>query len=137
MAARRLVDGAFPRVAGRWLATRKSEWSDSTYRKARYVLATYLIPGLRRRSVDWRALHASEGAVAAIVCNTSGACLDVSVSGAGLACRACCLTTVGAWQESWPISEAVELLMAGALWSARFGGTRRPIEKDEIAERFR
>lgn len=50
-ADRRVADSAFSKVALAWLATRRKEWADETYRKADYVINTYLIPALRRQSV--------------------------------------------------------------------------------------
>lgn len=50
-AARRNADAAFPLVAKAWLAKMKPGWADETYRKAEYVLDTYLIPALRRVSI--------------------------------------------------------------------------------------
>ncbi len=50
-AARRDTNAAFPAVAAAWLAFKRKEWADETYRKAQYVTDTYLVPALRRRSV--------------------------------------------------------------------------------------
>lgn len=50
-AQRRNADAAFPKVAAAWLAFKKREWADETYRKADYVTSTYLIPPLRNRSI--------------------------------------------------------------------------------------
>ena len=49
--ARRLSDAAFPTVAAAWLAFKRKEWADETYRKASYVTNTYLVPNLRRRPI--------------------------------------------------------------------------------------
>lgn len=48
---RRDVDAAFPKVAGAWLAFKKGEWADETFRKAEYVTNIYLIPSLRHTSI--------------------------------------------------------------------------------------
>jgi integrase len=50
-AAKRLAGSAFPLVATAWLAKMKSSWADETYRKATYVVETYLSPTLRRQSI--------------------------------------------------------------------------------------
>jgi integrase len=49
--ARRLSDAAFPAVAAAWLAFKRKEWADETYRKAAYVTNTYLVPNLRRHPI--------------------------------------------------------------------------------------
>ena len=43
---------AFPQVAAAWLDFKHDEWADETYRKAKYVTETYLIPLLRRESIS-------------------------------------------------------------------------------------
>ena len=48
---KRSAEGVFPVVAQSWLASRKPEWADETYRKAFYVVDMYLIPKLRRVSI--------------------------------------------------------------------------------------
>ena len=48
---KRAKGAAFPLVAAAWLAARKPEWAAETYRKAAYVVDTYLAPKLRRVSV--------------------------------------------------------------------------------------
>lgn len=50
-AQRRNTEAAFPKVAAAWLAFKKREWAEETYRKAEYVTSTYLIPVLRRTSI--------------------------------------------------------------------------------------
>jgi integrase len=50
-AEKRNAGGVFPVVAEAWLVSRKPEWADETYRKAAYVVDTYLIPKLRRVSI--------------------------------------------------------------------------------------
>lgn len=50
-AASRATDAAFPAVAAAWLAFKRKEWADETYRKATYVIDTYLVPSLRRRTI--------------------------------------------------------------------------------------
>lgn len=47
-AEKRNAGGVFPVVAKAWLGSRKPEWAEETYRKAAYVVDTYLIPKLRR-----------------------------------------------------------------------------------------
>lgn len=42
---------SFPAVAVAWLDFKKPEWAPETYRKAKYVTDSYLIPLLRRESV--------------------------------------------------------------------------------------
>ncbi len=49
--ARRIAEAAFPRVAAAWLESKRKGWAEETYRKAEYVLNTYLIPSLRRHSI--------------------------------------------------------------------------------------
>jgi integrase len=51
-AARRDSDAAFPSIANAWLEFKRQEWADETYRKAKYVTETYLIPGLRAESLS-------------------------------------------------------------------------------------
>lgn len=48
---RRNTGAAFPTVATNWLAFKRKEWAPETYRKAEYVLDTYLTPALRRESL--------------------------------------------------------------------------------------
>lgn len=48
---RRETKAAFPIVAKAWLASKKKSWAPETYRKAEYVVETYLEPKLRRRSI--------------------------------------------------------------------------------------
>ena len=50
-AAKRDAGAAFPIVAKAWLAKKKPEWADETYRKAEYVIETYLSTALRRDSI--------------------------------------------------------------------------------------
>lgn len=50
-AAKRDIEAEFPKVAAAWLALKKREWADETYRKAQYVTENYLIPALRRMSI--------------------------------------------------------------------------------------
>lgn len=50
-AARREAGAAFPKVAASWLEKMKPGWADETYRKASYVVDTYLAPALRHRSI--------------------------------------------------------------------------------------
>lgn len=50
-AARRSSESAFVSVAAAWLAFKRKEWADETYRKAAYVVDDYLVPGLKGRSI--------------------------------------------------------------------------------------
>ena len=50
-AQRRDVDGIFQTVAEAWLAVRQPDWAPETYRKAKYVVETYLIPKLGKESI--------------------------------------------------------------------------------------
>lgn len=50
-ATRRNADAEFPKVAAAWLSFKKRSWADETYRKAKYVTDTYLVPRLRRASI--------------------------------------------------------------------------------------
>ncbi len=50
-AAKRAADSPFPKVAQAWLAKMKPGWADETYRKAAYVIDTYLAPALVRDSI--------------------------------------------------------------------------------------
>lgn len=49
--ARRKAEAGFPKVAAAWLAFKRAEWADETYRKAAFVIDTYLSPALRHRSI--------------------------------------------------------------------------------------
>lgn len=50
-AARRTNEGAFVKVSSAWLAAKKLGWADATYRKAEYVVRTFLDPPLRTISI--------------------------------------------------------------------------------------
>lgn len=50
-AARREHEAGFSIAAADWLQAKRKEWADETYRKAKFVTDTYLVPALRRRSV--------------------------------------------------------------------------------------
>lgn len=50
-AQQRDARGAFPVIAGEWLAFKRSGWATETHRKAEYVLDKYLTPALRHRSI--------------------------------------------------------------------------------------
>lgn len=50
-AAKRDARGAFAAVAAEWLAFKRKEWADPTYRKAVYVVGEYLTPALRSHSI--------------------------------------------------------------------------------------
>ncbi len=52
VAARREAGAAFSSVAAAWLSKRRSTWADETYRKAQYVVNTYLTPKLQRQSIS-------------------------------------------------------------------------------------
>lgn len=68
--ARRLSDAALPTVAHAWLAFKRKEWAEETYRKASYVIETYLIPHLKRRSITTMTTkHAAD--VLAIIAETA------------------------------------------------------------------
>jgi integrase len=51
LAQRQDVQAAFPAAAAAWLAHKRSEWAPESYRKAKYVTDTYLVPALGRTSV--------------------------------------------------------------------------------------
>ncbi|WP_374609866.1 tyrosine-type recombinase/integrase [Thermomonas sp.] len=48
---RRDVDGLFSAVAEAWLEARKGDWAPETYRKAKYVVDSYLTPKLGKESI--------------------------------------------------------------------------------------
>lgn len=48
---KRLAEASFPIVASSWLETMRPSWADETYRKAAYILDSYLVPALRKSSV--------------------------------------------------------------------------------------
>jgi integrase len=50
-AARDAAKSRFDIVAQAWLAHKKQEWADETYRKAALVLESYLVPALKKKSV--------------------------------------------------------------------------------------
>lgn len=50
-AQRRNEDAEFKIVASAWLEARKKDWAPETYRKAKYVVDTYLVPKLGRHSI--------------------------------------------------------------------------------------
>lgn len=50
-AARRVELAGFPLVANQWLEHKQVGWAPETYRKAKYVVETYLAPKLRKASV--------------------------------------------------------------------------------------
>jgi len=43
-ARKRAAEGAFHLVAEKWLAFKRNEWADETYRKAEFVIRQYLAP---------------------------------------------------------------------------------------------
>lgn len=65
-ADKRASGAAFPLVAKAWLDRRKPEWAAETYRKAAYVVDTYLVPKLRRASVTTLTSKQAADALAAI-----------------------------------------------------------------------
>lgn len=65
-ADKRDAGAAFPLVAKAWLAACKPGWADETYRKAAYVVDTYLIPKLRRVSVATLTTQQAADALTAI-----------------------------------------------------------------------
>ncbi|SIT38077.1 Phage integrase family protein (fragment) [Paraburkholderia ribeironis] len=51
-ALKREAEGAFHLVAQRWLAFKRKEWGDETYRKAELVVREYLTPALRNLAIS-------------------------------------------------------------------------------------
>ncbi|MGF6967341.1 integrase [Paraburkholderia sp. WC7.3g] len=51
-ARKRVAEGAFHLVAENWLAFKRQEWADETYRKAEFVVRQYLIPPLRDKPIS-------------------------------------------------------------------------------------
>ena len=51
-AVRRSQQARFPEVAAAWLLAKKKDWAPETYRKAEYVIATYLAPQLKKQPID-------------------------------------------------------------------------------------
>jgi integrase len=51
-AKRQDKEALFPAIAAAWLAFKRKEWADESYRKAKYVTDTYLVPTLHRRSIS-------------------------------------------------------------------------------------
>lgn len=49
--AKQGMEASFPAVAKSWLDSKRAEWAPETYRKAKYVTETYLIPQLRHQSI--------------------------------------------------------------------------------------
>lgn len=49
--AKQGMEASFPAVTHAWLEHKRAEWAPETYRKAKYVTETYLIPLLRRESI--------------------------------------------------------------------------------------
>ena len=49
--ARRISEANFETAAAAWLTRKKPTWAPETYRKAKYVIDTYLTPKLRKTSV--------------------------------------------------------------------------------------
>jgi len=64
--AKRVAGSTFPVVAAAWLAKMKPGWADETYRKATYVVETYLSPALRRQSVTTLTTKQAADALAGI-----------------------------------------------------------------------
>lgn len=65
-AAKRTAGSTFPTVAAAWLAHMKPGWATETYRKATYVVETYLVPALRRNSVSTLTTKQAADALAGI-----------------------------------------------------------------------
>ena len=65
-AAKRIAAAAFPMVSAAWLEKMKPDWADETYRKAAYVVDTYLTPKLRRASVTTLTTKQAADALAGI-----------------------------------------------------------------------
>lgn len=51
-ARKRAAEGAFHLVAENWLAFKRKEWADETYRKAEFVVRQYLVPPLRNKPIS-------------------------------------------------------------------------------------
>ncbi|WP_027211431.1 tyrosine-type recombinase/integrase [Burkholderia sp. WSM2232] len=51
-ARKRAAEGAFQLVAQQWLAFKRKEWADETYRKAEFVVREYLSPALRDKPIS-------------------------------------------------------------------------------------
>ncbi len=68
-ATKRTLGAAFPEVAAAWLDFKHDEWADETYRKAKYVTETYLIPLLRRESISTLKTAQAADALATIAKN--------------------------------------------------------------------
>jgi len=65
--ARRETEASFPRAAEAWLAKKRSTVAPETYRKAAYVVNTYLVPKLRRESIATLGSREANAAIDAIV----------------------------------------------------------------------
>ncbi|KGQ20663.1 Phage integrase [Lysobacter dokdonensis DS-58] len=76
-AARREAMAGFELAAQGWLEAKQLEWAPETYRKARYLLDTYLLPKLRRKSI---ATLTTRDAIAALQ--------DVAIQAPALAVKA-------------------------------------------------
>ncbi|MGF6920690.1 tyrosine-type recombinase/integrase [Paraburkholderia sp. 40] len=50
-ARKRAAEGAFQLVAQKWLAFKRKEWADETYRKAEFVVREYLSPALGNKPI--------------------------------------------------------------------------------------
>ena len=51
-ARKRAAESAFHLVAEHWLAFKRKEWIDETYRKAEFVVRQYLVPPLRNKPIS-------------------------------------------------------------------------------------
>ncbi|MGF6368305.1 integrase [Paraburkholderia sp. RAU6.4a] len=51
-ARKRAAEGAFQLVAQKWLAFKRKEWADETYRKAEFVVREYLSPALGNKPIS-------------------------------------------------------------------------------------
>ncbi|CAB3657455.1 Prophage integrase IntA [Paraburkholderia rhynchosiae] len=51
-ARKRAAESAFPLVAQKWLAFKRKEWADETYRKAAFVVREYLSPALGNKPIS-------------------------------------------------------------------------------------
>ncbi len=47
----RVAESSFTKVAASWLAFKRKDWAEETFRKANYITTTYLNPALRRHSI--------------------------------------------------------------------------------------
>lgn len=65
--ARRQTEASFPRAAEAWLTKKQPTVAPETYRKAAYVVNSYLVPKLRRESIATLGSREANAAIDAIV----------------------------------------------------------------------